>query len=169
MELLDQIDAAAGGRSYYLALMGALTVPDIAGALASPTGRASARSYENWVQGNLPWWGDTDRAGLLYHYRSTMLHQNRASADERKGLPRLLFREPNLEYNVLVHNASITKGESRAIIIDTREFCNEVTSAGRVWLDRNSHDGHVVRNLDQSLRRYEHGLSPFMTGVSLIG
>ncbi len=47
-ELLKQIAHADEAGMYLLALMGALSLPDIAAALQSPDGRTNRKRYERW-------------------------------------------------------------------------------------------------------------------------
>ena len=53
-ELIKQIRAATEADFYYLALMGALMLPDICGALASENGRATASKFKDWLIANVP-------------------------------------------------------------------------------------------------------------------
>ena len=53
-ELIKQIRAATEADFYYLALMGALMLPDICGALASENGRATASEFKDWLIANVP-------------------------------------------------------------------------------------------------------------------
>lgn len=165
-DLLRQIDAAAGSRVYYLALIGSLTVPDVAGALSSPSGEASANMYRKWVRANLPWWAQEGRDELLYQYRNTMLHQHSGQPDPRKKMPRLMFVEPNDSLHI--HNSTVTSGESSALIIDVRMFCREVTDAARSWQAATLTDATVLRNLVRSVRRHPGGLRPFIEGFPVI-
>ena len=48
--VIAQTDKALDERLYYLALIAALTIPDMAAALESPDGRSSAKRYISWYE-----------------------------------------------------------------------------------------------------------------------
>jgi hypothetical protein len=53
-DFLDQIEAATQtDHLYYLALAGALAVPDICGALEAPDGEATGQRYKAWFDTNV--------------------------------------------------------------------------------------------------------------------
>ena len=56
---------------YFLALHGALTLPDICGALESDTGTASGAKYKAWLRANVP--GLASDAELIYGLRCSLL------------------------------------------------------------------------------------------------
>ncbi len=66
----DPCRVAAG--LYFLALHGALTLPDICGALESDTGTASGAKYKAWLRANVP--GLASDAELIYGLRCSLLH-----------------------------------------------------------------------------------------------
>jgi hypothetical protein len=53
-EMIRQIRAASAAGLYYLALFGALTLPDICGALTASDGKATKSKYTAWLRGNVP-------------------------------------------------------------------------------------------------------------------
>lgn len=75
-ELIAQIRLASAAGLYYLALLGALTLPDICGALSANDGKASASKYKDWLRQNVP--EQADQAGEIYGLRCSLLHQGRA-------------------------------------------------------------------------------------------
>jgi hypothetical protein len=49
-DYLDQVEAGANvAQLYYLALAGALVIPDMCGALESQNGEATKAQYEAWL------------------------------------------------------------------------------------------------------------------------
>src|SRR5947207_12791542 len=75
-EMIRQIRAASAAGLYYLALFGALALPDICGAVASDNGRASGSKYKTWVRDNVP--THAAQADLIYGLRCSLLHQGQA-------------------------------------------------------------------------------------------
>ena len=53
-EMIRQIRLASTHGLYYLALLGALSLPDICGALASDNGKATGPKYKDWLRKNVP-------------------------------------------------------------------------------------------------------------------
>ncbi len=72
-DLIAQIRAATDAGLYYFALMGALMLPDICGALNSENGRASAPKFKEWLKANVP--EQATQATLIYGLRCSLLHQ----------------------------------------------------------------------------------------------
>lgn len=165
-ELLDQIDSASGTGLHLLALAGAMTVPDIAGALASSTGEARPSLYEGWVRENLPSWSDKASARALREYRNAILHQHRGAPDPHKGHKRLAFVEPS---NVVLalHHVTMENGDESVFFVSIPDFCTEMTTAARAWLRVNEERPVVKSNLLAAFRRHPHGLPGLVTGVAL--
>jgi len=159
-DLLDEIDAAAAARIYFLALSGALTVPDIAGALGNESGEAVPSRYDAWVRANLPRWADD--ADLLRQYRNAVLHQHRGALRPEKGRPRLIWIEPHAgERMHMVRSEDF-------LMIDVRSFCAEMTSAARAWMARERANPIFKRNLAASFRRHPKGLERAIVGRPVI-
>jgi hypothetical protein len=173
LELLNQIDAAANQRGYFLALFAALTVPDIAGALADERGRASEPTYRAWAEENLPSWSTRDASLALWKYRCALLHQGTGLPDARSGIPRLIFREPDSNrggiHGVTIATAATPSPATSATTIDIRDFCWEMTSAARIWLGNNRNNRIVQQNLKGTIRRYPKGIPPYLGGLPVIG
>src|SRR3954453_16025202 len=75
-ELIRQIRAATEAGFYYLALMGALMLPDICGAHASDNGRATASKFRDWLAANVS--EQATDAAAIYGLRCSLLHQGSA-------------------------------------------------------------------------------------------
>jgi len=93
-------DASNGAGLHYLALMGALAVPDMCAALAAKNGRTDGTKYRQWVRSHL---SEADRQGLspgdLYRFRCSILHQG---SGHHRGdeLERVMFVEPGASLKV---------------------------------------------------------------------
>lgn len=163
----DQIDASARDGHYMVALMAALSIPDICGALESPNGQASRSNFSKWFD---QWVGPKYVNGVdlifdgetCYYYRCAALHQARAS-HPKLGYSRVLFVEPglggSLHKNVLMD----------ALNIDVQRFCLDITESGRNWWDARSPAAIVRNNLAQCMQRYPQGLAPYIGGIPVIG
>ncbi len=49
-DFIDQVERSLSLGTYYLSLMGALAIPDIAGAIQSSNGEASGQKYIDWYE-----------------------------------------------------------------------------------------------------------------------
>jgi hypothetical protein len=162
-ELLDDIDGAADAGLYYLALVGALTVPDMCAALAAKNGRTDETKYKAWARDHLT---DGDRQDLtpaeLYRFRCSMVHQGSAFYDRTAG--RVMFLEPAPN-----GNRFRSSWIEDAHLIDLLDLCHEMTAAARRWLDDHGADARVQANLERFIRRHPAGISPYIIGAPVIG
>jgi hypothetical protein len=175
-DFLDQVEAAANdGRFYFLALAGAMAIPDICGALGANNGEARRSLYEAWFDANVaplnvaPTHFGAPHAGRpfltgadCYWFRCAYLHQGR-TRHPRSGYSRILFIEPRTS-GVRIHMA-ITND---ALVIDVGMFCGEVVGAARQWLAAQVGTQPFDTNLAASVQRHPTGLAQFIGGVSVI-
>jgi hypothetical protein len=83
-DLFQQIDCAVGANLYYVALLAALSLPDICGAMESDDGEATGQRYiawfNRWVAPKYTVRGAPSLTGeVCYYYRCSALHQGRAA------------------------------------------------------------------------------------------
>ena len=172
-DLLDQIDAASAAHLYYVALCTALAVPDIAGALQSPTGLANGQNYASWFDSNVGSRyvvrGTQSLTGQdCYYFRCSMLHQGTAQLQNSKaGISRILFLEPG--GGLILHNGVMSTGGVVALCIDVTTFCQDVTDCARTWLNAVQSTALFQQNFAKCVARHPQGLSPFIIGAPVIG
>jgi hypothetical protein len=178
--LLEQLEIARRTRLYYLSLMTALTVPDIAGALDSEDGRATGERYANWYEKwvrprsaeaaaaltglELP----VDQLNPLtgedcYHFRCSLLHQG-TTLHAKSSFERIIFIEPGTSRHV-IHNVRM-KG---ALCIDLPTFCGEIIAGGTLWLDAVENSELYQHNYAAFAARHPAGLTPYISGTPVIG
>jgi hypothetical protein len=180
--LLTQIEAASTSRLYYLALISALAVPDIAGALEADDGRATGQRYSAWYE---TWARPIFRRHVIeslpanirgavqienplsgeecYFFRCSLLHQG-SSQHSRSGFSRILFFEPGATTTVM-HYCQVRD----ALMIDLPMFCSEVTRGARAWLEQVEGTEPFATNYDKYVRRHDSGLAPYIQGAPVIG
>lgn len=180
-DFIDQVERSLSQGTYYLSLMGALAIPDIAGAIQSANGEASGQKYIDWyerwarpqfakrmrqalppgvrevVQPENPLSGDA-----CYRFRCSMLHQG-TTQHPRSPFTRIIFIEPGACDSVLHYNIL-----NDALNIDLPQFVGEMVSGAREWLAHIEHDATFIANSEKSARRYENGLPPYISGVAVI-
>lgn len=152
IELIDQMLTASKNRQFHLALVAALVMPDVCGAIESPTGEASGSKYKSWVEKWLsPKYGDGLETSLsgdtCYYYRCSLLHQNRAHHPKLKFV-RVAFLEPN--DRITMHDCVI----NNVLVIDIPTFCQDMADAVSVWLDSQQANPQFKQNLQLGLQRF---------------
>jgi hypothetical protein len=166
-DLLQQIQAASRAGQYYVALLGALAVPEICGALESPGGEADGKKYAAWFDANVS--SRYSHRGVVmlhgwdvYRFRCRMLHQPSHTLPAT-GLSRIVFIEPGMS-GVVPHNHEVFD----LLNIDVRVFIEDVTEAALLWLERAERTPMYAGNLERFARRYPDGLPPYIAGSAII-
>lgn len=169
--LISQTRKAVGAELYYLALMSALAIPDIAGALETKDGEASGKHfaawYEKWVHPILlksrgrinPLSGQ-----LCYGFRCALLHQGR-SQRQKDQYSNIMFIEPG-HPNYGLHYCLIS---GDALLIQLDEFVEEVLRGCEAWLEYIEGTETFENNYRLFARRHPQGLAPYIVGVPVIG
>jgi hypothetical protein len=178
-DFLEQVQAAANdGQFYFLALAGALAIPDICCALGADDSEAWGPHYIAWFDGLVrplcapeprfppsyppPLRGFEDLTGEdCYRFRCVFLHQARTQ-DPLSSYSRILFVEPG----GAPHGHMVKIGD--ALHIDSQALCNEMAYAARQWVKAQAGNETVERNLANSVRRYPEGLAPYLIGAPVI-
>jgi len=158
-EIVRQIRAASVAGLYYLAFFGALTLPDICGALASNDGKATGTKYKAWLRAYVP--EQANNADEIYGLRCSLLHQGRmlphggqfpiASVVPLPGQPQL-------------HNLS-TSNEAdgdRVGWLSIPMFVDEVTRGAETWYSQYGTTETVKRNTEKFVRVRPEGLAPYI-------
>lgn len=158
-------------KLYYVALMTALAIPDIAGALSSEDGRASQTKYidwyEKWVRPRLaenrgrenPFTGQA-----CYWFRCSLLHQG-SSQDQQSRSHRIIFIEPGAP-NYSIHYCLIGK---EALLIQLDAFIDEVLMGCEIWLVSERRTDQFKKNFDRFAAHHPNGLAPYVVGTPVVG
>jgi hypothetical protein len=185
--IIEQIELSLRQPAlYFISLMTALAIPDIAGALDSPDGRATGASYESWYEkwvrhqfikvraahlprdiADLLTAEDPNTLGLLtgqacYSFRCSLLHQGRMNLRRDDGYSRILFilpRGPIRGHNNVVNGA---------LNIDVIQFCEEVIAGTREWLDQVETTSLYQKNYNEFAHLYPNGTPGLMPGVPIV-
>lgn len=137
-ELLAEIESSSSLKLFRVALLAALTIPDIAGALDSTDGHATRRLYERWfdthVASAYSAFGRQYLTGAdCYQYRCTLLHQGRSiHPSSRYSRTMFLFAKQNN----IAYCGAFTVENGQTLVIDVPRFCNNIVKAAWDWLDR---------------------------------
>lgn len=160
-ELIAQIRAASVAGLHYLALMGALALPDICGALASANGKASGPKYRAWLKANVP--EQAAEADEIYGLRCSLLHQGQALP--HGSIFPIAFTFPP---QMTLHNLSTVVNGQQVGWMSVPTFVEEVTRGAEQWLAQFGTTNTVGRNLEKFARYRPEGLPPHYVGAPVI-
>lgn len=168
--LIGQTRKAMQSNLYYVGLMTALTIPDIAGALGSTDGHATGQKYvdwyERWVRPLLrenrdrenPFTGDA-----CYRFRCSLLHQG-SSIHPLSPYRRVIFIEPGAP-NYNIHYCLIGNG---ALLIQIDEFVQEMLTGCEKWLQSVKGTQPFETNFGLFATRHANGLAPYVHGPPVV-
>lgn len=169
--LISQTRTAMKSKLYYVGLMTALAIPDIAGALNSSDGEANGPKYiewyEKWVRPRLfenrnrenPFTGDS-----CYRFRCSMLHQG-SSIHPKSPYTRVIFIEPGAP-NYSIHYCVIG---NEALLIQIDDFVEEMLVGCEKWLQSVKETQPFEKNFGRFATRHPMGLAPYVLGVPVVG
>jgi hypothetical protein len=158
LPLIEQCRVALTAELYYVALVVALTLPDICSALASYDGRATRTLYKAWLHEQSKFFKAD--AALMYGLRCSLLHQGSAFA--HGGDLRVVLVEPggsSLDFVVME-----VAGE-QAFVIDLAALVVRLCDDAEAWLKANAQDPTVLKNIARTVHRRPGGLLPFFEGL----
>lgn len=162
-EIIRQIRAASTAGLYYLALFGALTLPDICGALASSDGRASKSKYTAWLRDNVP--EQAGDANEIYGLRCSLLHQGRTLPHGGTFPIASVVPLPGVGQ---LHNLSTEVNGERVGWLSIPMFVDEVTRGAEEWFRNFGTTQTVARNMEKFVRIRPEGLPPHVVGTPVI-
>lgn len=141
-----EIDRALDAELYYPALVLAMSIPDICGALASADGKASGPRYAAWYESNLPDYAKELSGKDCHSMRSALVHQARP-VKANMAYKQVYFPLRGMKLMVARGNVSDRGVIPDMIGIGLPQFCREVGRVASEWLEANKEDPNVVRNL----------------------
>lgn len=163
---MDQVDATADAGLYYMALAGALVVPDMCAALAADNGVTTKSRYMSWFDAHLSAeYEDYLSAAECYGFRCSFLHQGKSYP--HKTNTRVLFIEPGNSNRF--HKLRMGGNDEEAIVIDIQYFCSDITNAARKWWRASQGKEPLETNYQKFIQRYPNGITPYIVGVPVIG
>jgi len=176
--ILDAIDNAASGGHCFPAVVTALTVPDIAGAVDFP-GDKSANRYVSWVDQSFspmfPQYGEHGVDGVaLYALRCKLLHEGLSDPSKApvSGKSKAASGKRLIAFNVgpgiFMHLCTAADGAGSSwTALRAETFCSDLTAAARRWLAAREGDGIAMRML-ASLVDIRTDVPPLSQGVPMI-
>jgi hypothetical protein len=164
---VNQISLAADSNDlYFVALLSALALPDICGALESQDGLASGQKYQawfnKWVSSKYQINGKSSLTGHdCYMLRCASSHQGRLT-HPKGSYSGVIFLEPG-NTRFIMHNNIL----NNYLNIDVRQFCTDLIQSSLDWFDSVDGKDPFERNYLNSMRWHENGFGP-IGGASVI-
>lgn len=168
-DYFNQVRQAAETELYFLALAGALVIPDMCSGMEARDGRTNGMLYKAWVDERLsplffagptqsPSFSGEDCWGL----RCSLLHQGKLTPHQG-SYSKINFVEPGAS-SIVFHNNIIND----ALNIDVPIFVTAMVDAAEKWLASARMMPNFQTNSVSYMQRYPNGLSPYILGVPVI-
>lgn len=159
--LLNEIERALELELYYLAIVLALTLPDICAALEDPNGVTRGEYYKAWYNKyfaiKYPSITDND----CWSLRCGVVHQGRCGHPNMQ-YDRVVFTMPGAP--AVLHNNFI----NGALNLDIELFCQDMIDTVRDWYNAQQNNPNVKSNLPHLVRYRPKGLAPYVVGMPVI-
>lgn len=176
--VLQSVEHAARTGSHLAAVVTALTIPDIAGAVETP-GEGSKKRYADWIDkwfvSSFPSYTQHHIDGLaMYSLRCKLLHEGLSSPSDAPAAAgshaashkRLIAF--NVGGNIVMHLVtSKDKQGDTWTALNTQKFCGEMIIAAQKWMASKSGDAVAMDRL-RALVDVRMNVPPISVGVPLI-
>lgn len=142
-ELISAIKQDLNDRNWFAALFLTLTLPDICGAMESPTD-ANGKRYKRWYENYLAESYQRFSAEDCWRLRNSCLHEC-SDRDARMAFMRVHFVEPNENKNIIIHNNIL----NNVLQFQIDKFCNDFCNAAEKWLENIRNNQDVINRIDE--------------------
>ena len=158
--ILGQIERALDRGFHYLAIVSALTLPDLCAALEAANGETTKAAYRGWYDAWLaPKYPMISRIDI-YRLRSGVVHQGILGPNGMQ-YDRIVFTIHGhgaiIHGNLSANNAGV---QGSALQLDAGIFCSDVIESVRQWYSAKKDDPIVKANMPRLLRFRPHGSPP---------
>lgn len=165
---LQQIEGAIEAKLYYLAVVSALTLPDVCAALEDENGYSGREEYKKWYRENLadlfPFMSDAD----AYSLRCGVVHKGNLGLKTKQArFSRVLFTLPSGHEHGQDHMWHNCVADD-CLQFDAILFCREVVEAVRRWCEKTRENEIVAGNLPNLIQFRPYGLAPYFVGMPVI-
>jgi len=141
----DQISLLKGANAYWALLHYMIIFPDMCGALESPNGEATGKSYRNWASRYVA--DSLLSENEWYDIRCKILHQGITLGS--KGYTRYQFVSEPDPRGIIVHR-NVLNG---VMVLDVGELTNEILNGLDRWFEdiANNADSSRTRNVENNI------------------
>jgi hypothetical protein len=160
--ILSQLEGALAAQLWHVAMLTAVTLPDVCAALEhGQTGKSRYSAW--WEQWRDPSYADALPAADLYRYRCSLLHESKATS-EKPSLKygRIAYAPAGRpELHLTSYHALGTTGPSNlamSLLVDADRFCRDMIASVRRWKPVADANPDVLRNAVFTVKFYENGM-----------
>ena len=160
--ILCEIEKALAAGLYHLAIVLAVTLPDVCAALESADGRSNTPRYKAWFESNMATRFSNLTADDCFSLRCGVVHQGRFGLAGSQ-YDRAVFLLPNPQggrFRDCIMND--------AYFYSADDFCREWLAGVREWVSKKGTDPQVAANSANLIRTHPNGLSPYVKGAAVI-
>ena len=150
---IQDIEGALSARLYFAAIMGALTIPHLCGALEDSDNRSPGTVWRRWWAENAePSFGGCLPADVAYSLRCGYIHQGQVRVVGHPEIKRIAFamrgflEDPDAVY---FHRNIFND----TLCLDAEFFCSDVMQAADQWWERSKDLPNVLSNGPKVLTR----------------
>lgn len=164
--LISEALLALNAQLYTVALISAMVLVDMCGALDSPDGESKGVRFKAWYRANLPPSVTALPEDDAWRLRCGLLHQGHFRG---QVYARLVFMLPN-DKGIKIESAAVTGPDPTAqpgLALDYRMFVLDVLRAVGIWWVTNKTREPVATNAKELARVRPNGMSPY-GGLPLI-
>jgi hypothetical protein len=166
--LLREMMSCFHAKAYYPALITAVSIPDICGALESD-GRAHSTKYIDWFNSNAARYFDTLLDGATaYSLRCSVVHQGRLSNPKFKHVcDEIMFVTGN--NGISLHLIKIRRSRGKVfLVLELDKFCATIYKSTMDWLKQVEQTENYKNNYSKFFRKNIQPLPWDDNGVSII-
>lgn len=130
--LIDQMRRCIIADLWFPALVTALTLPDICGAIESDNGKATGAKTKSWMRRHLPTaQGNEEAAKLIWELRCSLLHQASMRVTNPRAVAFFVPRPDHIE----LHNVAVEFEDGETyILLSVPEFVEEIATTVEQWI-----------------------------------
>jgi hypothetical protein len=168
--ILQEIEKALNAKLYYLAIVLAVTLPDICAALEASDGRTSSTRYKAWYKADLAgkvWFLTEDDC---YSLRCGVVHQGQFGvAGSQYDRVAFFMPHPDPSRTLVIRGTRFGTAPNEIIYTYSAvEFCQHIIDAVRLWAANKTSDVNVQKNLPKLIQYRPNGMPPTISGFLII-
>jgi hypothetical protein len=143
LNLANEIEKCISAQLFHTALLTAMTIPDICGALESKDGQSSGNNYSHWFDTYVaPDYRKNQFTGKdCYRCRCSLLHQGKTS--------QFIFLS-NKQKEIADYGVWPIHG-GQSLIIEIPVFCRNIVHGIHAWLEIVEHSSLFINNSQKAL------------------
>lgn len=164
--ILGEMMLALEARFFYLAMMQAVAIPDICGAIEAKDGRASKVKYIAWYKTYISPYFKMLPAEYCYDIRCGIVHQAKTGTPQSDYFNHIKFFHSPAPFG---HTNTTVVMVGDVFLINLRAFCHTVVGGVHDWFEKVKTDPVVSQNMNFVVRTREATTKERIFGDVIIG